>query len=303
MTVDDNATPRVQIDRTGRGAPRHRWPDGARKFRRGADDPRELTDARDHPHHPDELRETLMHVSAAMGDISGALLAMTPGVLSARTVALDGNGTAAGQERLPYRALAVSSYSARLLTIAAAPLAGSAPGPGPGVSQVQPGGFRVMNASAYAWSIYGGAPGELVTVEAFSRPQPPNADTGTLVTSTAAPLAPQAALVNFGSATAPAANQTIAVITAPAPGLYSVEVLAELSGTITAAEQDNLNLVVNAVNLSRIPLFAGAAAGGIPETVGPFNLTVAGGNIAVQARAAGGVAAVYSVFVTATRIA
>jgi len=109
----------------------------------------------------------------ALGDISGALQAMAPQVIGQITAVLDANGTANVQYRVPFASLFVDSFSAAVLTVAAAPLQSAAPNAGPGVALIRVGGYAVVNLRAYQWSIYGGAAGERVTVTAYSRPQPP----------------------------------------------------------------------------------------------------------------------------------
>ncbi len=260
------------------GPPRRagRWPGGGRDM-------------------PD-LAGQLTGLQKAIGDLSGVLEQMSPRVIDSRIVALDANGQASGQHRLPFASLAVTSFSGSQLTIAAAPPAGSAPGPGPGVTQVAPRGFRVLNARAYAWSVYGGSPGDLVDIQAFSRPQPPAA-------APAGASAPVASLFAFGTQTGPLAGTNIASMVAPAPGLYAMTLLNEVSGTVTAAEQDNLRLAVNAVTvISGLPLPAGAAAGGQAQPISA-NVRVPAGNVSVQAKGNAGVAAVYTSLIIATLIA
>jgi hypothetical protein len=117
-------------------------------------------------------------LTAVIGDLSGALVKMAPRVIGVQTVVLDANGTAAGQYRLPYQSLFVDSFSASLLTIASMPLQSAAPNAGPGVALIRPGGAAVVNLRSYLWSVYGGTPGERVTVTAYANPQPPTAMPG-----------------------------------------------------------------------------------------------------------------------------
>jgi hypothetical protein len=116
------------------------------------------------------------HQSSAagtLGDISRVLEQMAPRVVGLRTYVLDAFGTCGDQYRLPYRCITVMSQSAKLLTAFNQPIAESAPQAGPGVAYVRIGGYEVINFAGYAWSIYGGNAGELVTVTAYARPQQP----------------------------------------------------------------------------------------------------------------------------------
>jgi hypothetical protein len=115
-------------------------------------------------------------------------------------------------------------------------------------------------------------------------------------------LAPQASLSAFGSATAPTAGAAIVTLAAPAPGTYQITVYEYLTGTVTAADQDNMTVQVNGVIKGTI-LEPGVAAGATMPA--PFTLTVSvpAGNITVNAIGAGGASAVYHVSIVATRIA
>lgn len=121
-----------------------------------------------------ELAGTNKQLAAAVGDLRGVLHALVPQVIGNQTVALDANGQAGGQFRLPYRCLVVDSQSAKVLTVANAPL-GIQPGAGVGIGFVRVGGYSVLNIAGYTWAIYGGNAGELVTVAAYANPQQPYA--------------------------------------------------------------------------------------------------------------------------------
>jgi hypothetical protein len=114
------------------------------------------------------------------------------------------------------------------------------------------------------------------------------------------PVTPTASLMNRGTATGPAAGQVIAVINVPPPGVYHVRIYLSLSGTITAAEQDNMKLLVNSVVLTNLPVDAVAETVNVSPVI-ECDVSVPAGNISVQAIAAAGVAAVYSCFLVATR--
>lgn len=68
---------------------------------------------------------------------------------------------------------ATPSQVSQLLTIAGMPLQESAPPSGPGVAIIRRGGSSLVNLRAYAWSLYGGNPGDVITVTALGSPQAP----------------------------------------------------------------------------------------------------------------------------------
>ncbi len=74
-----------------------------------------------------------------IGDLSQVIKTMVPRVLGTRTYVLDAQGTATDQYRVPAN------------------------------------GFAVLNLAGNAWAVYGGAAGELITVTAYTQPQPPAA--------------------------------------------------------------------------------------------------------------------------------
>jgi hypothetical protein len=125
------------------------------------------------PQQQAQFLDMLGALNTRIGDLGTLLDEMAPRVISTETVVLDANGTATRQYRVPYRSLGVDYFGAATLTVAAAPLAQFAPGPGPGVGKVGPGGFAVLNFRAYEWTLYGN-PGDLITVTAYARPQPAN---------------------------------------------------------------------------------------------------------------------------------
>lgn len=113
---------------------------------------------------------------------------------------------------------------------------------------------------------------------------------------------PAGSVSSYGTITAPAASGTIAGIGSLPDGTYNVTVSYYLSGTVTAADTDNFKLVANSLTVAHLPCPASAASG---EQVLQFSMTVvlASANITLQALAAGGVAAVYTATITATKVA
>lgn len=114
-------------------------------------------------------------IVTAIGDLSGLLRQLAPRVLGAATYQLDARGQASDQYRLPFAAIAITSFSAQKLVLAAMPIQAAAPGNGPGITIVPPNAFRLVNLAGYTWSVYGGTQGDQICVEVLSRPQPPAA--------------------------------------------------------------------------------------------------------------------------------
>jgi hypothetical protein len=106
----------------------------------------------------------------------------------------------------------------------------------------------------------------------------------------------------FNQTTAPGAGAVLAVINNPPAGLYQVTAYCEISGTITAAEQDNILIQVDNNTFSHIPIQAIPTSGLVQE---PFQCTVLsnGTNIRLEAVGAGGVAAVYTTVLIANKVA
>jgi hypothetical protein len=55
--------------------------------------------------------------------------------------------------------------------------ANAMPSQGPGVAVCRNNGFTVVNLTGYAWSVYNGSPGDLVTVTLLGAPAPPSSGT------------------------------------------------------------------------------------------------------------------------------
>lgn len=115
-----------------------------------------------------------------IGDLTAAIRRMVPRVLSCELKQLDANGQATGQYRVPFQSLSFLSESSATLTVTSSAPGAGAPGPGPGTGRVPAGAFVVLNLSGYVWTIYGGNPGDLVTVQAFALPQIPHTAGGAI---------------------------------------------------------------------------------------------------------------------------
>jgi hypothetical protein len=212
-----------------------------------------------------------------IGDLSRVLRHLAPtAVLAEGTYALNGAGQAADQYRAPYAALAVTSFSSQQLTISSSPPQASVPGPGPGSAIVPPRGFRVVNMSGYAWSLYGGEPGELVTVEAFTRPQAAHAAFGP-----AAGFAGPATVYNAGFAVGPAAGTAIAILPVLPAGWWTITIAAGFGGTAETTTPNNFQLTLGAAVL--YPALAVPLAVNAITQVGRFRVRSDGaGQIALR---------------------
>lgn len=203
----------------------------------------------------------------AIGDISTALQAMTPtAVLGEATYLLDSAGGAGDQYRIPFAALHVTSMSGSLLTVAASPRMTGAPRSGPGVALIPPGASRVCHMKGYAWSVYGGSPGEAVTVEAFTRPVPPVFEYGNQVT----PRGPASVYATGVTGAAPAANTAIVTLPVLAAGWWTVTVDVGFGGTAEATTNFNFALKLGATVL--YPSFLISAAPNTIRTAGAFRV-------------------------------
>ena len=107
------------------------------------------------------------------------------------------------------------------------------------------------------------------------------------------PVGAQSDLVNYGSVTAPAGGAAIATATTPPPGVYDIYVWAEISGTYTSADQDNIRLSINGSVIVFLPLQCLPATGQVQAPI-VIRQRVTAGSVVIQARSAGGAAAVYA---------
>jgi hypothetical protein len=114
---------------------------------------------------------------------------------------------------------------------------------------------------------------------------------------------PEIALTAFGNPTAPAAGATIAEITNPGEGTYSVTVFAYLtgSGTPAAAEDANLELVIPGMTNIRLPL---VRAVNVPcvQNFKYLETNSAAADITVKAIGTGTASVIYNVHLTAQRL-
>lgn len=142
-------------------AKRHRWPGGTAGDQ--VRQPGHGTDA-------DHMARVVQGFGHAVGDMTKLLAKLEPAqVLDTRTVILDGSGQAAAQFRLPFAAVHITSLSQSVLTITAQPSQNNAPTNGAGVGLIGIRAVAAFNIGGYAWNLYGGTPGEQVTVQTFSK--------------------------------------------------------------------------------------------------------------------------------------
>lgn len=92
------------------------------------------------------------------------------------------------------------------------------------------------------------------------------------------------------ASTGPAASGALAHLTGLTPGRYSVDVYASLSGTVTAAEADNVQLLVDGTQTDVI-VVAPVANG--PAVKQSFEHVTTTGTIGLEAVGNAGAAAVY----------
>jgi hypothetical protein len=95
---------------------------------------------------------------------------------------------------------------------------------------------------------------------------------------------------NHAATTGPAAAAALAALTGLTPGRYAIDVYAYISGTATAAEADNVELLVDSV-VTDIVAVAPVANG--PAVKQSFEHVTTTGAIALQAVGNGGGSAVY----------
>lgn len=112
---------------------------------------------------------------------------------------------------------------------------------------------------------------------------------------------PGASLVAQVSATGPLANTTIANIAALPAGLYKIDVYLELSGTVAAADQDNIRLQVDGVTVSRLNMSAAITSGDVNSPVTIYARSN-GTSIRVQSVGAATGTAIYGTMIVATQV-
>lgn len=103
-----------------------------------------------------------------------------------------------------------------------------------------------------------------------------------------------------GAVTGPAANGSLASLTGLAAGRYQVDVYAYLSGTVTAADADNVQLLVDGTQTDIVPVPPVASTGAAVKA--SFEHLTANGTIALEAIGAAGGSAVYHVLLVAAKL-
>jgi hypothetical protein len=119
----------------------------------------------------------------------------------------------------------------------------------------------------------------------------------------ATPLASGASITSSGTQTGPAAFTSICGPVGLSAGTYDIKVYFAYSGTMTAAELNNIRVVIGAANQGFIPV-ANVVSN---NPMSPFyqcqGVLAAAGSILLQNIAAAGAAAVYNASVVVTRVA
>jgi len=99
------------------------------------------------------------------------------------------------------------------------------------------------------------------------------------------------------AATGPAAGAALASLSGLTPGRYAVDVYAYYSGTVTAAEADNIELLVDGAVTDVLAVAPAASTGWVPRL--SFEHLSADGTIGLQAAGNAGGSAVYHTLLVA----
>ena len=105
---------------------------------------------------------------------------------------------------------------------------------------------------------------------------------------------------NHNVTTGPAANAALAQLTGLPAGRYAVTVYAYFSGTVTAAEADNIQLLVDGAQTDVLAVAPVAAAGDVEPLT--FEHLTTTGAIALEAVGAAGGAAVYHTLLVVAKL-
>jgi hypothetical protein len=114
-------------------------------------------------------------------------------------------------------------------------------------------------------------------------------------------LAPAGSVINFGSVTAPGAAGLITAVTPTVAGTYQVRIIFNLQGTPSAADINNIKLVVNGSTKSTLVLSPAVTSNGADLDI-TLNIAWTAGSIAVEAVAAGTAGAIYSCNMIVTQV-
>ena len=115
-------------------------------------------------------------------------------------------------------------------------------------------------------------------------------------------IAEQVSLAAYNSTTSPGAGATLANIATPPAGVYSITAYTDLTGTVSATDQDNIQLAIDGVAqiTLMVPAVVEGAAISPPFT---FQYKTNGTSISLKANSAGTVSSVYRTLLSATRVA
>jgi hypothetical protein len=197
-------------------------------------------------------------------------------VLLTQLVKLDVNGQFTYSFHVPMGSVFCQNHTGTDATIAAAPPQASAPGQGTALNRVPAGGWAVVNLLSRDLTIYG-TPNGYLSVQVFSKPQPPQAGPGGL------PVRPGAAYDTIGTAGVGAAGS--AVIPA-LPGLTAYATGFELTwrenGVGTVADTLTLAPTATSFGSQQWNVVSIAGAGGQLIVAFPHPIAASGQNQALS---------------------
>jgi hypothetical protein len=121
------------------------------------------------------------------------------------------------------------------------------------------------------------------------------------ITVTPAALTAQASQISYGSVTSPGVAALITAVTPTAAGIYQVQIVFGLGGTVSASDLNNIKLLVNGSTKSILGLHAILAGGG-SEVEYILNIAWTAGSIAIEAVAAGTTGAIYTCNLIVTQV-
>jgi hypothetical protein len=114
------------------------------------------------------------------------------------------------------------------------------------------------------------------------------------------PVSPQVSAVILGKQTAPVAGTVIATTGVVPAGTYAVSITVHIAVAIAETDDDNMQLLLGAGVITGIPC---VAADNVAVSVGPINVATAGGAaFTVNAVANATATAVYTAFISATKV-
>jgi formyltetrahydrofolate synthetase len=114
-------------------------------------------------------------------------------------------------------------------------------------------------------------------------------------------LAAQASQISYGSVTSPGIAALITAVTPTVAGIYQVQIVFGLGGTVSASDLNNIKLLVNGSTKSILGLPAILAGGG-SEVEYILNIAWTAGSIAIEAVALATTGAIYTCNLIVTQV-